>query len=101
MKGGYINIDASGLHILVESAQTVTGLYEQLSHAMEINKPIFLCNVTAEDQDTSKVSPIYVTCYLMKNTNIICETSAKEIVVIKNDQVLIRNLVHNGGEKWK
>lgn len=92
MKGGYINIDASGLNIIDTKTQTVTGLHEQLSHAIKINKPVFLYNVIATGGETTKVSSIIVTCYLMNNNTIICETSTKEIVVDKNDHVLVRKL---------
>lgn len=92
MEGGYINIDASGLNILDTKTQTVTGLYEQLSHAIKINKPVFLYNVITTGGETTKVSSIIVTCYLMDNNTIICEMSAKEIVVDKNDHVLVRKL---------
>jgi hypothetical protein len=88
MNGGYINIDASGLDIHKTTKQTITGLYKQLYHATKVNKPIFVCNTFSGEY--GKISPIIVFCYTAQNENIFCMSTTMEILVDKNDGVIVR-----------
>ena len=89
MKGGYFNIDASGLDIDKTTNQTVKGLYKQALEAIKINKPAFVYNTISNEY--GKITPFGVFCYFVsENENIILTTSTKEIVVDKKDLVLVR-----------
>lgn len=92
MTGGYINIDASGLNIHETETQTINGLYKKLLDAKKIDKPIFIYN--AVFGANGKISPIGVFCnFESDNETIICTSSTLQIIVYKNDNVTINNLV--------
>lgn len=92
MTGGYINIDASGLDIHTTETQTINGLYKKTLDAKKIDKPIFIYNAVSGD---SKISPIGVFCnFGSDNETIICTSSTLQIIVYKNDNVTINNLVN-------
>lgn len=89
MKGGYFNIDASGLDIDKTTNQTVKGLYKQALKATKINKPAFVYNAISNEY--GKISPFGVFCYFVSdNGNIFLTMSTREIIVDKNDVVLVR-----------
>lgn len=89
MRGGYFNIDASGLDIHKTSKQTIKGLYKQVLKATKINKPAFVYNTISNEY--GKISPFGVFCYFVsENENIFLTASTMEIIVDKNDGVLVR-----------
>lgn len=89
MKGGYINIDASGLNIHNTTKQTIKGFYKQVLKATKINKPVFVYNTISNEY--GKISPFGVFCYFVsENENVFLTAPSMEIIVDKNDGVLVR-----------
>lgn len=90
MKGGYINIDCSGLDLTKGSTeQTITGLYQTVKSAFKANKPIFAYNTIS---GVNGVSPIQV--YIVDfGTYFVCNTSTLQIKVTNQDKVTITNLI--------
>ena len=90
MKGGYINIDCSGLDLTKGSTeQTITGLYQTVKSAFKANKPIFTYNAIS---GVNGVSPIQV--YVVDfSTYFVCNTSTLQIKVTNQDKVTITNLI--------
>ena len=91
MKGGYINIDCSGLDLTKGSTeQTITGLYKTVKSAFKANKPIFVYN--ANWGTNGIVSPIQV--FIVDfSTKFVCTTSTLQIKVTNQDKVTITNLI--------
>ena len=91
MKGGYINIDCSGLDLTKGSTeQTITGLYKTVKSAFKANKPIFAYN--ANWGTNSIVTPIQV--FIVDfSTKFVCTTSTLQINVTNQDKVTITNLI--------
>ena len=89
MKGGYINIDASGLNMRETTKQTISGIYKKVLDAKKTNKPIFVYNTVFGDYD--KIPPFCVFCnFASDNETIVCTTSSLQIITIdKNDGVKI------------
>lgn len=81
-KGGYVMVDATGLDISDESEQTVDGLYDQLSAAIESGKPILVCNVMNGE---TPVSPAYITATMGAGATI--TISSFTAVVTDDDSV--------------
>lgn len=91
MKGGYINIDCSGLDLTKGATeQTITGLYQTVKSAFKANKPIFAYN--ANWGENGIVSPIQV--FIVDfGTYLVCTTSTLQINVTNQDKVTITNLI--------
>lgn len=91
MKGGYINIDCSGLDLTKGTTeQTIIGLYQTVKSAFKANKPIFAYN--ANWGANGIVSPIQV--FIVDfDTKFVCTTSTLQINVTNQDKVTITNLV--------
>ena len=88
MKGGYINIDASGLDISKTEIQTINGIYKKILNAKKADKPIFLYNVV--DGNSGKISPIAVFCNFASDGNTItCNFSSLQINVDLVDGVIV------------
>lgn len=91
MKGGYINIDGSGLDLTKGATeQTITGLYQTLKSAFKADKPIFLYN--ANWGTNGIVSPIQV-FVVDFGTKFVCTLSTLQINVTNQDKVIISNLI--------
>lgn len=91
MKGGYINIDCSGLDLTKGSTeQTITGLYQTVKSAFKANKPIFAYNAIWGAKGI--VSPIQVFVFDF-GTYFVCTTSTLQINVTNQDKVTITNLI--------
>ena len=90
MKGGYINIDCSGLDLPKGSTvQIITGLYQTVKSAFKAIKPIFVYNTIS---GVNGVSPIQV--YIVDfDTYFVCNTSTLQIKVTNQDKVTITNLI--------
>ena len=88
MKGGYINIDASGLDISKTEKQTINGIYKKILDAKKADKPIFLYNVV--NGNSGKLSPIAVFCSFASDENTItCNFSSLQIIINLVDDVTI------------
>lgn len=91
MKGGYINIDCSGLDLTKGATeQTITGLYQTVKSAFKANKPIFAYNTIWGTNGI--VSPIQV-FVVDFGTKFVCTTSTLQINVTNQDKVTITNLI--------
>ena len=91
MKGGYINIDCSGLDLTKGSTeQTISGLYQTVKSAFKANKPIFAYNAISGVNGI--VSPIQV-FIIDFDTYFVCTTSTLQIKVTNQDKVTITNLI--------
>lgn len=92
MKGGYINIDATGLDIHESEKQTVNGIYKKTLDAKKADKPIFVYNAVFGDY--GKMSPIGVFCnFASDGKTIICTSSTLQIIIDENDGVEINNFI--------
>ena len=91
MKGGYINIDCSGLDLTKGATeQTITGLYQTVKSAFKANKPIFAYNAIWGTNGI--VSPIQV--FIVDfGAKFVCTTSTLQINVTNQDKVTITNLI--------
>lgn len=90
MKGGYINIDCSGLDLTKATEQTIAGLYQTVKSAFKANKPIFAYNAIWGEKGI--VSPIQV-FVVDFGTKFVCTSSTLQINVTNQDKVTITNLV--------
>ena len=86
---GYVSIDCTGLNLLAEEAQTITGLYDRVREAIDSGKPIYAVNV--EWGDVSTISPIEVFTVDF-GTYIILTASTLQVIVTNEDVVTINNL---------
>lgn len=92
MKGGYIDIDASGLDIHETEKQTINGIYKKTLDAKKADKPIFVYNAVYGDY--GKISPIMIFCnFASDGKTIIWTSSTLQIIIDENDGVTINNLV--------
>lgn len=89
MMNGYVSIDCTGLNLLTEEAQTITGLYDRVREAIDSGKPIYAVNV--EWGDVSTISPIEVFTVDF-GTYIILTASTLQVIVTNEDVVTINNL---------
>lgn len=89
MMNGYVSIDCTGLNLLAEEAQTITGLYDRVREAIDSGKPIYAVNV--EWGDVSTISPIEVFTVDF-GTYIILTASTLQVIVTNEDVVTINNL---------
>lgn len=96
---GYISIDCSGLNILAVSAQTITGLYNQVKEAMLSNKPIICVN--AVWGSGVPITPIQVFAIDFGDDGIYCTSSTLQIRISTNDSVTIYNMAPEQAEAKK
>lgn len=87
MKGGYINIDASGLDIAKSTSQTISGIYKKILNAKKANKPIFLYNVV--HGSFGKIAPICAFYRFREDNEIVCNILNFEIIISSNDNVKV------------
>lgn len=91
MNGGYIIVDCTGMNLLAESAQTITGLYKTVQNALLTGKPIYAYNCMWGDAPISPV-PVFAIPFTGSG-EIICTSSTLQIIVKDDDTVTINNLV--------
>lgn len=86
MKGGYVNIDCTGLDLSkVGTEQTVSGFYNKVSKSMKVNKPIVAYNCILGN--VGVFSPIQVFA-LQTTSDTITVTASTLQIVIKNDDTI-------------
>ena len=91
MKGGYINIDCSGLDLTKGATeQTITGLYQTVKNAFKANKPIFAYNAIWGTNGIVSPIQVFVVDFGVK---FVCTTSTLQINVTNQDKVTISNLI--------
>lgn len=90
MNGGYIMIDGTGIELTSQSTTTVTGIFDKVNEAYEKKKPVYVVNITFE-QDV--MSPVAVMINPRPSGNYICTASTLQIEVDPDDGVTIHNMV--------
>ena len=91
MKGGYVLVDCSGLDLLAESTQTISGLYNKVKAAMITGKMIIAENMIWGDD--GYISPVHVFAIDMGSTyGIYCTASTLQIRISPADVVTIVNM---------
>lgn len=91
MKGGYVNIDCTGLDLTKGSTeQTISGLYDMVKNAFKANKPIFAYNTNWGNNGI--VSPIQVFA-IDFGTYFICTSSTLQVIVTNKDKITINNMI--------
>jgi hypothetical protein len=92
MKGGYINIDCTGLDLTKGStAQTITGIYNKVSEAMKANKPIFTYKCIWGN--LGSLTPIQVFALQTASDTITVTASTLQVVIKNDDTITIVNMV--------
>lgn len=90
MNGGYVLVDCTGINLLSQTSQTVTGIYEKCKNAIKYNKPIFAVN--CEYGSGVPMTPIAVMAIEEAGT-IIFTASILQIRVSSADAVTIVSLL--------
>lgn len=91
MKAGYVLVNCSGLDLLSESTQTISGLYAKLVAAMKTGKMIIAENMIWGDDGI--ITPVHVFAIDMGSTyGIYCTASTLQIRVSPLDVVTIVNM---------
>lgn len=90
LTGGYIMIDASGVNLLAESAQTKAGIYQTVQNAMRFNKPLYAYGLTWGSNRV--ISPVHVFAIQLYDNTITCTASTLQIVITSSDEITINNL---------
>lgn len=94
MKGGYINIDCTGLDLIKGSTeQTITGIYNKVSESMKANKPMFAYNCVWGN--LGGVTPIQVFAIQTASDTITVTASTLQIIIKNDDTITINNMVGN------
>ncbi|MBR4954565.1 MAG: hypothetical protein IKY46_01465 [Clostridia bacterium] len=95
MKAGYVLVDCSGLDLLSETTQTISGLYAKVASAMKTGKMIIAENMIWGDDGT--ISPVHVFAIDMGSTyGIYCTASTLQIRISPLDVVTIVNMAPAG-----
>lgn len=92
LKGGYTMIDCKGLNLLSQSAQTISGLYNDCKTAIATGKAVFAHNINFGVGNPMTPVPIMVNFESAESTSIVCTASTIQIWVASNDAVTIVNL---------
>ena len=94
MKGGYVNINCTGLDLTKGSTeQTITGIYNKVFESMKTNKPIFAYNCIWGN--VGVLSPIQVFALQTASDTITVTASTLQVVVKNDDTITIVNMVGN------
>lgn len=94
MKGGYVNIDCTGLDLTKGSTkQTITGIYNKVSNSMKANKPMFAYN--CKWGNVGGLTPIQVFALQTASDKITVTASTLQVVVKNDDTITIVNMVAN------
>lgn len=93
LKGGYQMIDCQGLDLTKGTAQTITGIYEELTQAIATGKPVYAYNCIWGAG--KPVTPMNVLCLQLDSTTITATASTLQINVKNNDKCTVGNLVSN------
>lgn len=89
LKGGYTMIDCKGLNLLSQSAQTISGLYNDCKTAIATGKVVFAHNIFYGEGVPMTPAPVTLNFASAESTNIIFQISSKQIKVASNDVVTI------------
>lgn len=87
---GYIIIDCTGIDMLSEDSQSLTGLYARVQEAINTGKPIYATNLTWGEQGTMSPVEIFTVQF---DGYVVCTASTIQIIVASNDSITINNLI--------
>lgn len=93
---GYIIIECTGIDMLSEESQSLTGLYERVQEAIKSGKPIYATGLTWGEQGT--ISPIEIFT-VQFDGYVVCTASTIQIIVASDDSVTINNLIPDESAK--
>lgn len=93
MIGGYKLIDCTGLDLLDDSKQSITGIYAKVEEAYKTGKPILACNL--EWGDVGIMSPVAVMVLPYATGTYTCTASTLQIWVTDDDKVEVHNFIQN------
>lgn len=91
MNGGYIMIDCTGLDLLSETSQTITGLYKKCADAMKTNKPVYAVNLTYGDYGPT--TPVAVMLLQNGANQISASSMTLRLDITSADAVTITNYI--------
>ena len=92
MKGGYLNIDCTGVELTTETVQTVAGIYDRIVSAVKANKPIFAYNCTWENDI---MTPIAIMVTPRSSGNYIATASTLQLEIAPDNTVTVINMLAN------
>ena len=93
MIGGYKLIDCTGVDLLEDSAQTVSGIYAKVAEAYKTGKPIIACNLSWGEVGT--MSPVAVMVLPYAAGTFTCTASTLQIWVTDDDKVEVHNFIQS------
>lgn len=79
-KGGYVIVDATGLHL--DNAGTVNGLYQQIKDAVAVNKAVMIRNIK---YGTATLTPMYSTVDVDDISNSVSLNVYGGVITVYND----------------
>ena len=93
MIGGYKLIDCSGLDLLADSKQTITGIYAKVEEAYKTGKPIIAQNL--EWGDVGIMSPVAVMVLPYAENTYTATASTLQLVITSDDGVVVNNFIQS------
>lgn len=90
MNAGYILIDCKGLELTSQNTQTITGIYDRVTQAIQTGKPIIAGNCQWEND---VMTPISVMVTPRSSGNYIATASTLQMEIDPNDGVTIINML--------
>lgn len=94
MKGGYVNINCTGLDLTKGSTeQSITGIYNKVYKSMKTDKPMFAYNCIWGNLGV--LTPIQVFALQTASDTITVTASTLQVVVKNDDTITIVNMVGN------
>lgn len=90
MKGGYLNVDCSGLDLNKSTAQTITGIWDKAVNALKQEKPIFAYGCT---YGTALVSPVPVFGWYIAADEIVIVGATLHVHIKDNDSATVLDVV--------
>ena len=87
---GYISIDCTGIDMLSEDSQSLTGLYARVQEAIDSGKPIYATGLTWGEQGTMSPVEIFTVQF---DGYVVCTASTIQIIVASDDSITINNLI--------
>lgn len=93
---GYIIIDCTGIDMLSEESQSLTGLYARVQEAINTGKPIYSTGLTWGEQGTMSPVEIFTVQF---DGYVVCTASTIQIIVGADDSITINNLIPQESSK--
>ena len=90
MNGGYFLIDGTGLNLLADSSQTITGIYKNTKAAIDSGKPIWVCGM--EYGSGVPLTPVPIFC-IEQGGEICGSSSILQVWIAQNDSVRVVSLL--------